>query len=118
MYLGRGNVLILVFCLSVFSKSWPSELCHCVVMWKNTNVSERHAASAMHFTLEMEVALSSETLESYYITTRRHKSERPGSDVKGKEKLSMCLNKQHVIKTYCESGGIAPCILSLRTRWR
>jgi len=38
---------------------------------------------------------------------------------KGKKvKASLFLTKHHVMKTYCWSGGIAPCILVLSTRWR
>jgi hypothetical protein len=37
---------------------------------------------------------------------------------KGKLKLSLCLTKQHAMKTYWGSGGIAPRILDLSTRWR
>jgi len=33
-------------------------------------------------------------------------------------KLSLCLTKNHVMKTYGGSGGIAPRILYLDTRWR
>jgi hypothetical protein len=32
--------------------------------------------------------------------------------------LSLCLTKHHAMKTYCGSGGIAPRILDLGTRWR
>jgi hypothetical protein len=32
--------------------------------------------------------------------------------------LSLCLTKDHDIKTYCGSGGIAPRILNLCTRWK
>jgi hypothetical protein len=39
--------------------------------------------------------------------------------VKGeKVKLSLCLTKHHAMKTYWGSGGIAPFILDLGTRWR
>jgi hypothetical protein len=38
--------------------------------------------------------------------------------VKGKVKLSLCLTKQHAMKTYWGSGGIAARILELGTRWR
>jgi hypothetical protein len=38
--------------------------------------------------------------------------------VKAKAKLSLCLTKHHTMKTYCGSGGIAPCILNLGTKWR
>jgi hypothetical protein len=38
--------------------------------------------------------------------------------VKGKVKLSLCLTKHHVMKTYCGSRGIAPLILDLGSRWR
>jgi hypothetical protein len=37
---------------------------------------------------------------------------------KVKVKLSLCLTKHHAMKTYWESGGIAPCILDFGTRWR
>jgi hypothetical protein len=37
---------------------------------------------------------------------------------KGKVKLSLCLNKHHVMKTYWGSGGIPPRILDVGTRWR
>jgi len=37
---------------------------------------------------------------------------------KVKVKLSLCLTKHHARKTYCGSGGIAPLILDLGTRWR
>jgi hypothetical protein len=36
--------------------------------------------------------------------------------VKVKVKLSLCLTKHHAMKTYCRSGGIAPCIIDLGTR--
>jgi hypothetical protein len=39
-------------------------------------------------------------------------------DVKVKVKLSLCLTKHHVMKAYWGSGGIAPRILDLGTRWR
>jgi hypothetical protein len=32
--------------------------------------------------------------------------------------MSLCLTKHHALKTYCGSGGIAPRILDLGTRWR
>jgi len=32
--------------------------------------------------------------------------------------VSLCLTKHHAMKTYSESGGIAPPILDLDTRWR
>jgi hypothetical protein len=35
-----------------------------------------------------------------------------------KVKLSLRLTKHHAMKTYCGSGGVAPCILDLGTRWR
>jgi hypothetical protein len=35
-----------------------------------------------------------------------------------KVKLSLCLTKHHAMKTYWGSGGIAPRILDLGTRWR
>jgi hypothetical protein len=38
--------------------------------------------------------------------------------VKFKVKFSMCSLKHHSIKTYWGSGGIAPRILNLGTRWR
>jgi hypothetical protein len=38
--------------------------------------------------------------------------------VKVKIKLSPCLIKHHAMKTYWESGGIAPRILDLGTRRR
>jgi len=40
-------------------------------------------------------------------------------NIKGKikVKLSLCLTKHHAIKTYWGSGGIAPRILDLGTRW-
>jgi hypothetical protein len=38
--------------------------------------------------------------------------------VKVKVKLSLCLTKHHAMKTYWESGGIAPRILDHGTRWR
>jgi hypothetical protein len=34
-----------------------------------------------------------------------------------KVKLSLCLTKHHAIKTYWGSGGIAPRILNLGSRW-
>jgi hypothetical protein len=40
------------------------------------------------------------------------------SKVKVKVKLSLCLTKHHAMKTYWGSGGIAPRILDLGTRWR
>jgi hypothetical protein len=38
--------------------------------------------------------------------------------VKVKVKLSLCLTKHHAMKTYWRSGGIAPRIRDLGTRWR
>jgi hypothetical protein len=39
--------------------------------------------------------------------------------IKGKKvKLTLCLTKHHAMKTYWGSGGIAPRILDLGTRWR
>jgi hypothetical protein len=35
-----------------------------------------------------------------------------------KVKLSLCLTKHHVMKTYWGIGGLAPRILDLGTRWR
>jgi hypothetical protein len=35
-----------------------------------------------------------------------------------KVKLSLCLTKHHAMKSYWGSGGIAPRILDLGTRWR
>jgi hypothetical protein len=35
-----------------------------------------------------------------------------------KVKLSLCLTKHHAMKAYCGSGGEAPRILYLGTRWR
>jgi hypothetical protein len=35
-----------------------------------------------------------------------------------KLKLSLCLTKHHAMKTYWWSGGIAPRILDLGTRWK
>jgi hypothetical protein len=32
--------------------------------------------------------------------------------------LSLCLTKHHAMKTYWGSGGIAPRILDLGTKWR
>jgi len=32
--------------------------------------------------------------------------------------LKVPRHEQHAVKTYWSSGGIAPCILNLRTRWR
>jgi hypothetical protein len=37
---------------------------------------------------------------------------------KVKVKLSLYLTKHHTMKMYWESGGIAPCILDLSTKWR
>jgi hypothetical protein len=37
--------------------------------------------------------------------------------VKVKVKLSLCLTKHHAMKTYWGSGGIAPRIIDLGTRW-
>jgi hypothetical protein len=37
---------------------------------------------------------------------------------KVKVKLSLCLTKHHAMNTYWRSGGIAPRILNLSTRWR
>jgi len=34
-----------------------------------------------------------------------------------KAKLSLCLTKHHAIRTYWGSGGIAPRVLDLITRW-
>jgi hypothetical protein len=39
-------------------------------------------------------------------------------NVKIKVKFLLCLTKHHAIKTYWGSGGIAPRILVLGTRWR
>jgi hypothetical protein len=39
-------------------------------------------------------------------------------NIKVKVKLSMCLTKHHAMKTYWGSGGIAPHILDLGSRWR
>jgi hypothetical protein len=39
-------------------------------------------------------------------------------EVKAKVKLSLCLTNHHTMKTYWGSGGIAPFILDLGTRWR
>jgi hypothetical protein len=36
---------------------------------------------------------------------------------KKKVKLSLCLTKHNTMKAYRVSGGIAPCILDLGTRW-
>jgi hypothetical protein len=50
---------------------------------------------------------------------KRHKDSGRGPLVKGtKVKLSLCLTKHHAMKTYWGSGGIAPRILDLGTRWR
>jgi hypothetical protein len=38
--------------------------------------------------------------------------------MKVKGKLSLCLTKHHAMKAFCGSGGIAPRILDLGTRWR
>jgi hypothetical protein len=38
--------------------------------------------------------------------------------LKVKVKLSLCSTKHYAMKTYCGSGGIAPRILNLDTRWR
>jgi hypothetical protein len=38
--------------------------------------------------------------------------------VSSKVKLSLCLTKHHTLKAYWGSGGIAPRILDLGTRWR
>jgi hypothetical protein len=35
-----------------------------------------------------------------------------------KIKLSLSLTKHHAMKMYCGSGGIAPRILNLCTRWK
>jgi len=32
--------------------------------------------------------------------------------------LSLCITRYHAMKTYLESGVIAPLILNLGTRWR
>jgi hypothetical protein len=40
------------------------------------------------------------------------------TQVKVKVKLSLCLTKHHAMKTYWESGGIAPYTLDLGTRWK
>jgi hypothetical protein len=40
------------------------------------------------------------------------------SGLKGKVKLFLCLTKHHAMKTYWRSGGIAPRILELGTRWK
>jgi hypothetical protein len=39
-------------------------------------------------------------------------------NLKVKVKLSLCLTKHHAIKAYWGSGGTAPRILDLGTRWR
>jgi hypothetical protein len=62
---------------------------------------------------------------------RRHKNfkPQPAADIKCKRtrqsygikvkvKLSLCLIKYHAMKTNWGSGGIAPRILDLGTRWR
>jgi hypothetical protein len=41
-----------------------------------------------------------------------------GVKVKVKVNLSLYLTKHHAMKTYWRSGGIAPRILDLGTRWR
>jgi hypothetical protein len=41
-----------------------------------------------------------------------------GGKVKGKVVPVLFLNEQQAIKAYCGSGGIAPRILDLGTRWR
>jgi hypothetical protein len=38
--------------------------------------------------------------------------------VKVKVNLSLYLTKHHAMKTYCGSGGIAPRILNLGSRWK
>jgi len=35
-----------------------------------------------------------------------------------KAKLSLCFAEHHAIKAYWKSGGIAPAIIDLGTRWR
>jgi hypothetical protein len=40
------------------------------------------------------------------------------NEVKAKVKLSLCLTKHHAMKIYWWSGGVAPRILDLGTRWR
>jgi hypothetical protein len=40
------------------------------------------------------------------------------SYVKVRESCPCALTKHHAMKTYCGSGGIAPRILDLGTRWR
>jgi hypothetical protein len=46
--------------------------------------------------------------------------EEGGGKILGKKKvkLSLCLTKHYAMKTYWGSGGIAPLILDLGTRWR
>jgi hypothetical protein len=54
----------------------------------------------------------------------RNKYNTPGSndllviDIIDKRKFPLCLTKHHATKTYRGSGGIAPHILNLDTRWR
>jgi hypothetical protein len=52
----------------------------------------------------------------YVFVTRR--MELMDIIMKVKVKLSVCLTKHHTMKTYWGSGGIAPRILDLGTRWR
>jgi hypothetical protein len=44
--------------------------------------------------------------------------ENQSSKVKVKVKLFLCLTQHHTMKMYGETGGIAPHILDLSTRWR
>jgi hypothetical protein len=42
----------------------------------------------------------------------------PSNHIKVNVKLFLCLTKRYTMKTYWGSGGIAPRILDLGTRWR
>jgi hypothetical protein len=49
--------------------------------------------------------------------TIRNLTNNRTNSIKVKVKLSLCLTKHHDMKTYWGSGGIAPRILDLGTRW-
>jgi hypothetical protein len=58
--------------------------------------------------ISFEVKIAIEKLKRY---------KEPGKG-KVKVKLSLCLTEHHAMKAYWGSGGIAPLILDLGTRWR
>jgi hypothetical protein len=59
-----------------------------------------------------------ETNEQTKRGKRREEKKERKVKIKVKVKLSLCLTKHHAMKTYRESGGIAPRILDLGTRRR